>query len=282
MSEPQPPDNHNWDLMKARLDGFRIRARFAAESAVHEVKYRSATSNQEREQGSLMAEVFTGEAMNFLKDNLTAKLSSLHPTREQVGIFQYLMDNIDDGSLILKGTEGRMWSNNRPFVVKKYQAGERFGSGGDLGSSLTEMYGGKDVHLTTRWGVREPFPHGFAVFGSIGMAMPRSIDFMTLPQKAENPEEVRKLLGIEEQQSGFTQQVGVYNNGERIIINRDGVYQGKNVSMTDQYYLVGAFDGEGTQKTYWLYGSNGEIHDKMSVSQRVGVAKTVTQTSGNK
>jgi len=282
MSEPQPHDNHNWDLMRARLDGLRIRARFAAESAVHEVKYRSATSDQEQERGSLMAEVFTGEAMNFLNYNLTAKLSPLNPTREQVGIFQLLMESIDDGSLILQGTEGRMWSNNRPFVIKKYQVGERFNAGGDLGSSLTEMFEGKDVHLTTRWGVREPFPHGFAVFGSIGMAMPRRIDFMTLPKKAGSPEEVRKLLGIEEQQSGFTHQVGVYNNGKRIIIDRYGVYRRKNVSMTDQYYLVGTFDGEGTQKTYWLYGSNGGIHHKMSVSQMVGVAKTVTQTSGNK
>ncbi|MBP7927800.1 hypothetical protein KAZ57_01495 [Patescibacteria group bacterium] len=271
-------DNYKWVLMKAMLDGLRIRTRFAIERAIHNVKYRAATTAQERGQSSLMAENFTGEALHFLNNNLTAKLAPLHPTREQVGVFQFLMNSIEDGSLILKGTEGRVWPGNKPFAIKDYQAGGRHNAGNDLGASLAEVFSGKDAHLTTRWGVHEPFPHGFAVFGTIGIAMPRSIDFITLPARAGTSDEVRKFMGIPEQQSGFTQKIDVYNNGERIVINRDGTYKGENIVTTDQYLLVGAFDGEKTQRTYWLYGNN---HNKMSTSQRVGYIKSVTNTAGN-
>ena len=58
----------------------------------------------------------------------------------------------------------------------------------------------------------------------------------------------------------------LFNKGERIIIDREGVFEGDNVKMTDQYYLIGAFDGEGTNRTFWIYGSNRDEHDRMSVS----------------
>lgn len=267
------------ELIKARLSRLRTRARLNTNKVVHEVRYLSSTTAQEREQGSIMAEVFTGEALSFLKDNLTAKLSPLHPTGEQVAVFQFLMDSIDDESLVLMKTEGRMYSSRKPFVVKKYQSGDRFSTGGDLVASLKEMFVGKDVHLLTRWGVYEPFPHGFTVWGSVGIAMPQGIDFVTLPEKAKSPDDVRKYLDIEEQQGNFTQQVGIYNNGERIIIDTDGIYRGENVSLTNQYYLVGVFYGEGTQRNYWLYGCNREKYDKMCVSSRVKVKSTVTQKS---
>lgn len=279
MSErKQGPD---WDLLKARVDHVKISARFALDRVVHELKYRTVVPNEKHKQASGLAEKFAGEGLTFLRDNLTAKLSPLHPTKDQVRIFQYLMDGVDDGSLALRSTEGRLNSDNRPFVVKHYEAGKRFESTGDLADKLTEIYQGKDIRLTVRWGVNEPFPHGFAVFGSIGMAMPRSIDFIAFPDKPQSTEDVQKVMMIPEKQSGFTQRVGVYNNGERIIINREGVYQGEDVALTDQYYLVGGFDGQDTGKTFWLYGSNGEIHNKMSSSQRAG-AKNFAEQKADK
>ena len=271
--------NHgpDWDLIKAKMDNVRIRVGFALDRAAHEVKYRAVVPNAEHKQAAKLAEAFVGEALTFLKDDLTAKLQPLHPTKEQVRIFQYLMESTDDGSLILKSTEGRLSSDNRPFVVKHYEAGNRFESTGDLADKLTEIYRGQDVRLIVRRGVHEPFPHGFAVFGSIGMTMPGNIDFIAFPDKPQSTEDVQKVMMIPEQQDGFTQRVGVYNKGERIIINREGVYQGEDVAMTDQYHLVGAFDGLDTGKTYWLYGSNSEIHDKMSVSKRVGVKNLAEQ-----
>lgn len=279
MGEQRGPD---WDLLKAKADNVRIRTQFALDRTVHEAKYRTVVPGKEHKEASRLSEQFAGEALTFLRDNLTAKLQPLHPTKDQVRIFQYLMDSAYDGNLLLKNTQGRLDSKRRPYVVKHYEAGERFESTGDLADKLAELYQGKDVRMTVRWGVNEPFPHGFAVFGSMGMAMPKSIDFITFPKKPESVADVQEVMQVPEEQSGFTQQVGLYNDGERIIFNREGVYQGEDVALTDQYYLVGAFDGQDTGKTYWLYGSNGEIHDKMSVSPRVGVKQTATQTSNNK
>lgn len=267
----------DWDLLKVEAEGLLIQTRFALDRAVHKVKYHAVVPDAEHQRTSKLAEAFAGEALTFLRDNPTAKLAPLRPTKDQVKIFQYLMDSVNDSSLKLESTEGRLNSDNRPFVVKHYEAGNRFKFTGDLADELTELYQGKDVRLTVRRGVNEPFPHGFSVFGSMGMAMPRSIDFIAFLDKPQNTEDVQRVMMIPEQQSGFTQQVGVYNNGERIIVNREGVYRGEDVAMTDQYYLVGAFDGQDTGKTYWLYGSNGEIHDKMSVSPRAGVQRFAEQ-----
>lgn len=279
MSErKQGPD---WDLFKAEANWLKVKTKFALDRVAHELKYRAVVPNEKHKQASRLAEKFAGEGLTFLKDNLTAKLNPLHPTKDQVRIFQCLMDSVDDGSLVLKSTEGKLNSDNRPFVVKHYEAGKRFESTGDLADKLTEIYQGKDVRLIVRWGVNEPFPHGFAVFGSIGMAMPRSIDFIAFPGKPQSTEDVQKVMMIPEKQSGFTQRVGVYNNGGRIIINREGVYQGEDVALTDQYYLVGGFDGQDTGKTFWLYGSNGEIHNKISSSQRAG-AKNFAEQEADK
>lgn len=82
-------------------------------------------------------------------------------------------------------------------------------------------------------------------------------------------------------QQGGLPSVGVYNNGERIIINKAGVHRGKDIAATDQYYLVGAFDGQDTGRTYWLYGCNSEINEKVTVSQRVGMKDYAKQESDN-
>ncbi len=260
----------NFRFSDPKLQLLYLKARFGTRHAIDELRYKSITTPEERKIGSNMAEAFTGEALDFLKDGMTGKLAPLHPTREQLGIFQFLMSSIDNESLGLVKTQGQIWADNRPFMVKEYRAKEDYG------------VFGKNVCLITRWGLCEPFPHGFAVFGNMGLASPRSIDFITLPMKASEAGEVRKVLGFPEKQNGFTQKIGVYGKGEYIMIEREGVLNGDDISMTERYYLVGAFDGMDTGKTYWLYGCNQETQSQISVSKTARAsARIILQPLGN-
>lgn len=252
MSEKRP--NRNWELFKA---------------AVKEIQYRTVVPPEKHKVSSGLAEAFGGEGLTFLKDNLTAKLSPLHPSKDQIRIFQHIIDSADSKDLLLKETRVRLHTGDRPMISKHYEALSRlenidcpFGRTMDLQRSQASS-------LTVRWGVEDPFPHGFTAFGRVGMNFSVSLNFITFPEKPLTAEDAQKVLKIPEQQSGFTQHVALFNKGERIIIDKEGEFEGNNVKRTDQYYLIGAFDGEGTNRTYWVYGSNGERHDRISVSPRV-------------
>ena len=126
----------DWGLLKKKVDNIRIRARFALDRAVDQAKYHAVVSGERHKEASRLAEAFGGEALTFLEDNLTAKLSPLHPTKAQVRIFQYLMDSAEDGSLKLKSTGGKLYTGGRPFVIKHYEVGDRFEATGDLADRL--------------------------------------------------------------------------------------------------------------------------------------------------
>lgn len=272
----------NWELVKGKLENVNLRARFAAEGAVQGIRYKAQVSAEIHQRALLMAEVFAGEAMDYLSDNPSAKLKAVQPTEAQLSVFYYLFNTIDRGSLILNSTNGRVQDGtDRPSLVHVYEAGETpEQQGGSLAYDLSDLLGGKHVTLITRWEVSEEFPLGFSVFGSIGQRRASTIDFFILPGKAKNSSQIE--VTINRGRKDEKTKVSIYNNGERIIFNREGVYQGEDFAITKQYYLVGAFDGEGIGKTYWLYGSNEEKHSKMNVRPRVEAREFATQLVGNK
>ncbi|PIR92445.1 hypothetical protein COU01_01760 [Candidatus Falkowbacteria bacterium CG10_big_fil_rev_8_21_14_0_10_44_15] len=277
MSETGGPD---WRLIKAKIDYFKTMAGFAISDAKHNLEYRSIVPSEVHERASGLAEAFAGEAMGFLNDNLTAKLKPVNPTHDQLRVFQFLMDSIDDQSLLLKETSGMVWRKTRPVIIKHYQAQTDY-EGASALESAVKFLSKKSAFLTVRWGVNEPFPHGFAVFGDMGIKSPRSIDFMTFPEQPMTDQDAQRILQIPEKENGFTQSVKVFNKGQRIIVDRDGIYKGEQYLMTDQYFLIGAFDGQETGRTYWLYGANGE-NDRMTVKSRVEARDLAYQKSQNK
>lgn len=277
MSETGGPD---WRLIKAKIDYFKTMAGFAISDAKHNLEYRAMVPNEVHEQASHLAEAFAGEAMGFLNDNLTAKLKPVNPTNEQLQVFRFLMDSIDDHTLLLKETGGMVWRKTKPLVIKHYRAETDY-EGVSILESAVKFLSKKSAFLTVRWGVNEPFPHGFAVFGDIGIKSPRSIDFMTFPEQPLTDQDAQRILQIPEKENGFTQSVKVFNKGQRIIVDRDGIYKGEQYLMTDQYFLVGAFDGQETGRTYWLYGSNGE-NGRMTVKPKVEARDFAFQKSQNR
>ena len=275
MSEQKP--NRNWELFKAKADNIRIRTTFALDDAIKEIQYRTVIPPEKHKVSSGLAEAFGGESLTFLKDNLTAKLNPLHPSKDQIRLFQHVIDSADSNDLLLKETRGRLYTGDRPMITKHYEALSRFENTGDPIDRIMDLQRSQESNLTVRWGVEDPFPHGFAVFGRVGMNFSVSLNFITFPEKPLTAEAAQQVLKIPEKQSGFTQHVALFNKGERIIIDREGVFEGDNVKMTDQYYLIGAFDGEGTNRTFWIYGSNRDEHDRMSVSPRVELKSLADQ-----
>ena len=255
-----------WDLFRARVSGVRIRAEFAADRVINEARFRGRVSSEKRRQASELAADFGAEALAFLEDNLTQRLSPLYPTKSQLEIFRLLMDSVDSGGLKLGSVEGRLDGLDRPFIARDYSVGE---------IKIENLLDRKFVCLIIRWGVEDPFPHGFGIFGFLGRAMPRTINFITFPRKPETAAEVQKMMGPSQLRDGSRLRVGLFNDGKRIILNRDSVYKGKDIAITSQYYLIGGFDGQVTKKTYWLYGCNNEHDSRKTVSPRVRVPNLV-------
>ncbi|MBU2052147.1 hypothetical protein KKH13_02980 [Patescibacteria group bacterium] len=274
MSETGGPD---WRLLKTRINYFRTRVELAIGNAKDEMEYRSVVSGEEHERASKLAEAFSGETLSFLADNLTVKLKPVNPSENQLRTFQFLMDSVDDGTLLLGKTGGRLGRQGQPMLFKHYEVSTYLEGDSPIHDAVNFL-SKNQVNLTVRWGVNEPFPHGLAVWGWRGISSVKSIDFITFPQQPFTAEDAQKTLQIPEKQSGFTQSVNVFNKGQRIIIDRNGLYKGEEVSMTDQYFLVGAFDGQETGRTYWLYGAN-EEQNRMTVKSKVEARELAYQGS---
>lgn len=129
MSEQKP--NRNWELFKAKADNIRIRTTFALDDAIKEIQYRTVIPPEKHKVSSGLAEAFGGESLTFLKDNLTAKLNPLHPSKDQIRLFQHVIDSADSNDLLLKETRGRLYTGDRPMITKHYEALSRFENTGD-------------------------------------------------------------------------------------------------------------------------------------------------------
>lgn len=265
--EGRGPD---WKLLKLRLDGVILETKSFTDRVMHEVGYSAIVSKEKHELASRQSNLFAGEVLDFFRENTSSKLEPLHPSRGQLKLFQFLRDSVDDGLLKLKSIEGKVGPQNRPFLAKIYEAKN--------GLKYPEE---KNVVFVTRFDINKPY-YCFGAFGDIGFDHAGTLDFITLPSKPTSSAETQKLIGIPEEQGGFRQKVSLINNAERIIIDRDGTIDGESVSMTRQYYLLGTFEGLSTNRDYWVYGCNTEIHDKTTTTERVGQTKPATQRINKK
>lgn len=267
--------NDKWEQIKLSADNLRFKAEFTARSLIDNIKYKSLVNSSEHENASVITDIFTSEVMDFLKVNPSGKLKTLQPTREQVEIINHLINSVTDETLLLKETMTGVYKE-KPFLVKIYDTRQPEQKNLDVHTQVQLLLNAKESTIAVRWGIKNEYPIGFDIYGNIGTTYPERICFLVLPQKAETPEQVKENLMNKDSN------IGVYQNGERIIINNTFMYKGREHNATDQYYLVGAFDGEGTKKTYWIYGSNEEKQQKVSVGEKSGVKEMSFQNSINK
>lgn len=270
-----------FELAMAKLDNYRMRASRAVKDVIHENKFSKLVSDEQRELASAQAEAFAGETMNFFEENLTAKLKPIAPNKEQVKLFQFLLESIGNKNLVLEKTKGIVLDGSngeRAAITKKYVASDRKDDTGIIEDTLFNLYQKKHVVLHVVWGVDTDFPNKISIFGFVGTKDP-SMHFLTFPEKIENPEQAQKYLQQREVVNGFTSKIGVYGKGKRIVLNSEGKYQGKDVSTTEQFFLIGSFEGEGTERTYWIYGSNNDKKNRMTIKEGSSVKDLASETT---
>lgn len=276
----KPGPNLELEILKLQLMEYYLAINIAIEDTIHKAKFNKMVPKDIRERASLEAEAFGGEALSFLRENLTSKLKPVHPSKEQVKMFQLLLDSVDNNNLLLKKTRVGLRRGKRPYVAKGYEYVDD--QGNEIVQGLpSNLFTRREVRLGVIWGVDKDFPNGFSVHGLMGISCPGSIKFMTFPEKPETVEDVQKILQLPEKVGIFTTQVSVFGKGKRIIINWEGTNKGQEDGMTESHYLIGAFEGDGTKRTYWLYGHNYDDQSKMTVREKKGVTETATQTSRN-
>lgn len=274
MSSEQHP-NYKWELIKSSANYLRTSAEFAAKDLIDDIKYKSLVNQNEHERASVITDVFTSEVLDFLKVNPSGKLKTLQPTKEQLAVVNILLNSVTEETLLLRRTMTGVYKK-KPFLAKIYDTKQPEEENIDIYSQVQHLLNIKKSSIAVRWDVRNEYPLGFDIYGEIGTTFPKRISFLVLPQKAETPEQVKENLWNKDSN------IGVYQDGERIIINNTFTYKGREHNTTDQYYLIDAFDGEGTNKTYWLYGSNEDKQHKISVREKIDIKEMAFQNSTNK
>lgn len=264
---PEKGPHDHLSEIKAELQYLRIQAKLKMRSIIVDLKHRFIAKKDEYKDSKDLNTKFIGEVLDFLKSNLTASLQPLRLNQEQTHMFQLLMSYAMDKELKLEDESRRVDDLNRPFVASVYKAGEQ------QGDYIQE----KSITLVSKVGL-ETVPT-MAVFGHLNRKEVKGVKFLALPAKAELAEPLYGQLGIPKTSNdNLTNTIGVYDKGNRIIINREGIHNGRSITINDQYVLIGAFEGEETKKTYWLYGSNQDYQNKVSVSQPTKNSQTAMGT----
>ncbi len=247
-------------------------ARFRARRRIDNIRFQRRVPSEQREEAIREAREFISEAMDFLRKN-PDKLKPIRPDRTQMGLLYLLFESIEAGGLTLAYRNGKIREDNgRPCIIELYRAMSR---SSERRQELV-LHLEREVSLNVQVEIGEGdrrLPRRFSVYGRIGLDVTSGASFLGLPEKAESPEQVGNILGIGERED-FS--VGVYGNGERIVINSwsvDGKEEGK---ITEQYYLLGAFKGEKTGE-FWLYGCNQERDFRVSVKRREGAGQLAPQ-----
>lgn len=261
MSE-QPSFNPKWELAKLKVAGAISKVLRIPELPAkvnNQVNYKLLVSESEHQQELRKAEAFAGEVLDFFAQNTGTKLASLRPSGEQLRMFNFLLESVDQGSLIRKKTEIAVDWSRRPVIEMRYENSKGYISGEEH----------RFVICGVTWGVKEPYPHRLTVSGIENLSSIDELSFIALPIKPKSSQEAQEVLKVREKTQGEVSKVDVFSHGDRITIDTEGSSNGKDYSATEQYFFIGAFDGEETGRTYWLYGSN-SAHNRYTESVRVG------------
>lgn len=274
----QKPDFNLRDklmLIKLRLEMLAIRQKINLISAAREVKYRMCVSPEKDSHAREMALAFAGEAIDFLGDNLSAKLSPINPTREQINLFNFFLRKFDDGVFCVNYFRG-VDSIGNPYLLIRLDAKEEFQDPILASLGLYSEFSGS---FTVTWLVNRDYPFALGLTGLLpaGYGYTNGIDFLVMPEKPSDSTQIMSFLGLDERDKNKKITIGLYGRAERIVFNTETQLNREDISLTTQYFLLGSFEGTITNKTYWLYGSNKDRHQKKGVRPKVQVGELAPQ-----
>jgi hypothetical protein len=237
-----------------------------------ELQYTALVPKEAREEASRNAQLFAGELLAFIKNNPTGLLAPLHLTFQQFQVVDYLLDSAENEALPLVKNRG-IKSGDREFHVATYQTND-WDYDGTFADRLNTVFHGRDITYATRWDHDSTIAPWAWISGRAGRT-DLGLEFIATDKKLETSDALHRIVGFEPKTKQSTTEIGLFQNGERLIINHEIAYKQEDVFVTEQYYLLGAFDGEDTNQTYWLYGNNHDKHYQQTSKEKVGAVAPV-------
>lgn len=244
----------DWDRIKSHAGLLRNTADIAINQVTNQIHYIMRTSSSERMQASIHAEAYQAEMLKFLSQQSMQRIQGiLHLSNPQVAVTEFLLERYQRGKLLLTQSRGRIGQTGLPYIVKSYESTLGREQPMTLHSLLDESKRSKNASLTIRWGTRSPVAHGFHIFGQVGSPLSGMQDFVTLPSKANHPNELQTLMGLAPDAYGMTQHIYVFDGGERFVIDKTPK-RGNTAGRISEYVLLGNFRGNHTKLHHWMYG----------------------------
>lgn len=145
-------------------------------------------------------------------------------------------------------------------------------------SEILESF--REIHgqFGINWDTTKHFPISFSIDGRIGHKDSGKIKFLAFPEKPKNSDHLKEMGITPSTDSPDKYRYGVFGDGKRLSFDIGVKFQGKQVEVTDQYFLLGSFESV-TGRTYWIYGENEERHHKQNFSESLPVMSLAPQTS---
>lgn len=219
--------------------------------------FKDITSPAERQRTSLQADRFLQDISLFISEKfdqtaLNERFSDqLKLKPYQIKAIKLLKQYVEDGYITCKSTFGSFDSYGRPYTEKNYTARKpNFKIVRNVESMLSNL-SSDFLNISINYPIDESSSHKrLSLTGNILSKDIGNINFISMPYKPRDCKNVINLLGLDGTVDGFTYQPFYY--GDRISINMDN---GK-LQRTEQYYFLGAFEGQQTQQMHYIYGCN--------------------------
>ncbi len=236
-----------------------LKGKYTCERAIDDARFKYQVSEKEIQASLELASLFQGEALSMLQhvNPYTLQGLKLHP--QQMHWIGILLETAKNNPPLTTTIQGKVDDTLGPYTSTQYRAYDQFSD--------------TRATLTTRFGISENFPHGFSVVGDSSIDRQGGLTFITFPEKPSSPAYVKEILKIPEPTDEWSRHIYLYNAGDRIFSVESCIDDREEISRTGNYYYVGSFHGEGTNRQYALYGSNNN-DTVTNITQRSTVGNT--------
>jgi len=236
------------------LENLKLRARFAARDAIPRIKYELSVKSNENSGAERDIFTFNTEMFNFILNN-RGLLQKLQLSPEQDDTLNNLFFNIKEKKLIVeKSLKGILPSGDRdPYIARAYSAQNP--------ENPTQVDG-----YASLWNVRHKYPIITRIAGYRKKEHIGTLSFIALEKKAENASDLEGQIG--KSVSGQTTYIYIFNDGKRIIVDREWDTCNTHTESTSQFHLLGTNYGEISKRNYFIYGSN-SVQLKKTTSESI-------------
>lgn len=217
------------------------------------IDYNLTVSKQKHADALSQTEIFATEVLTFLDADTLNLLKPLQLSPSQLSLFYFTLNEWEKGDL-------RQASISKSMVdAGKYPLLELSYIGTNFHPKIGPLIGQPDyklVFLSFRWMVPEKRPLEFQLSGISGK-QDCSIRFGILPDRADSCTDGIEAFNFFRSDAN----AGVYQDGQRVVLNYEFQRGKERIIRTEQYYLIGTFiSATVNNESLFVYGSNDKQH----------------------